>query len=186
VFEVFRSVIVCHTVLKIFSVGHSEGILIYKLILSLPLFVMVSLPMRADADIPFTIKTPEKSSWIGPRASIHFGNGGPQFSLGLELSHWRETVKGYPMLGLNLGAEYNFTTGHWVEYSELQLGVIMGGLSVGPVYDQAHGFGVQTSLWVNFLAGVMLRFRYFGPSVQTPNFSGGVYFAFPFHEASDE
>mgnify|MGYP001281623730 CR=1 FL=1 len=139
---------------------------------------------------------PAKSSWIGPRTNVHLGHGDPELSLGLELSHWRtwKEVMGArsdpsprkgPMLGVDLGLEYNLSADKWVEYSELQVGFALAGMSVGPVHDGEHGVGVQASFWVNFLAGAMVRFRRFGPSDQEQDMSVGLYLALPFHEASD-
>ena len=137
---------------------------------------------------------PAKSSWISPHANVHLGHGYPEVSLGLEVSHWRtwnqvmkagsEPSGKRPMLGVDLGAEYNLSADKWVEYGELQCGLLLAGMSVGPVHDGEHGVGVQASLWVNFLAGAMVRFRRFGRSDQEQDLSVGLYLALPFHEAS--
>jgi hypothetical protein len=159
---------------------------------------MLGLPRTSVADpmnpLAGAFEVPAKSSWIGPHANVHLGHGDPEFSLGLELSHWRtwkqvmktesDASSGYPMLGVDFGAEYNLSADKWVEYGELQCGIALAGVSVGPVHDGEHGVGVQASFWVNFLAGAMVRFRRFGPSDGEQDLSVGLYLALPFHEAS--
>jgi hypothetical protein len=164
-------------------------------VLSLLLLAMLAIPRTSKADplnpLASGFELPAKSSWVGPHANVHLGHGDPEFSLGLELSHWRtwEQVAGkgttgeHPMLGVDLGAEYNFSADKWVEYGELQVGFVLAGMSVGPVHDGEHGFGVQASLWMNFFAGTMVRFRRFGPSDQEQDMSVGFYLTLPFHEA---
>ena len=163
--------------------------------LGLLLLVMLGTPSLSKADpmnpLADAFELPANSSWIGPRTSVHLGHGDPELSLGLELSHWRAwkqdggepSDKRRPMLGVDLGAEYNLSADKWVEYGELQCGLVLAGVSVGPVHDGEHGVGVQASLWVNFLAGVMVRFRHYGASEQ--DFSVGLYLALPFHDGSD-
>jgi len=139
---------------------------------------------------------PAKSSWLSPHANVHLGHGDPEFSLGLELSHWqtwKQLTRGEddpsgirPMLGVDLGAEYNLSANKWVEYGELQCSFVLAGLSVGPVHDGEHGVGAQVSLWANFLGGAMVRFRHFGPSEQEKDLSVGLYLALPFHDESDQ
>jgi hypothetical protein len=168
--------------------------------LLLLLLVMLGTPKTSKSDpmnpLAGAFEIPAKSSWIGPRTNVHLGHGGPELSLGVELSHWRTwkqemgaggdiAGKRRPMLGLDLGAEYNLSADKWVEYGELQCGLALAGMSVGPVHDGEHGVGVQASLWVNLLAGAMVRFRRFGPSEQERDFSVGLYLALPFHEGSD-
>ncbi len=138
------------------------------------------------------VSIPAKSSWIGPHANVHLGHGDPELSLGLELSHWRTwkevmpagsdpPTSELPMLGVDLGVEYNLSADKWVEYGELQWGIILAGMSVGVVHDGELGVGAQASLWVNWLAGAMVRFRRFGPSDQEQDWSVALYLKLPFH-----
>ena len=93
-----------------------------------------------------------------------------------------DASSGYPMLGVDLGAEYNLSADKWVEYGELQWGIILAGMSVGLVHDEEYGVGAQASLWVNWLAGAMVRFRRFGPSDREHGWSVAFYLKLPFHE----
>lgn len=170
-----------------------------SIFLGLLLLVMLGTPGTSEADpmnpLASGFEIPAQSSWISPHANVHMSHGDPEFSLGLELSHWRtwkqvmgaesDASSGYPMLGVDLGAEYNLSANKWVEYAELQCGIVLAGMSVGPVHDGEHGVGLQASLWVNFLAGAMVRFRHFGRSEQEQDLSVGLYLALPFHEAPE-
>ena len=153
-------------------------------LLGMFLLMSVSIAPAANAS-GFTI--PYQSGWIGPQLNVHFGHGEVEYSVGLEASYWREMQKSdqgvlvdIAQLGVDVGIEYNLSREKWVHYAELQAGVILGGTSLGVVLDEEHGVGWQWSSWVNWVAGGMVRCRWFGEAAASDEWSLGASIKAPY------
>lgn len=111
------------------------------------------------------------------------------FSYGVEAAYWnheRDTDEnfwnatlpniGKPGFGVDLGAELDFKSLRL--YAEPQLGVVLAGVSAGPVleFPKKGGeprVGVQASGWLSMLAGVDFRYRRMdGKNIQAVGLSG--------------
>ena len=150
----------------------------------LVLLLSVSLPGSGNAS-GFTI--PYQTGWLGPQLNVHFGHDEVEYSIGLEASYWRrlklsdqQGLLGVTQLGVDVGVEYNLSKEKWVHYAELQTGIILGGTSFGVVFDEDYGVGWQWSSWVNWVAGGMVRFRWFTEVEAGDEWSLGGYVKAPY------
>ena len=109
---------------------------------------------------------------IGPMVHVNLTKAGtPAWSFALEGSYW--AYDDAPV-GVDVGLEYDLQRGVRL-YSELETGFFLGGLAVGPALQFGSGgasFGFQCSLWLNYFAGVDIRFRQMmdEPMVTAPGF----------------
>jgi len=121
---------------------------------------------------------PQKSEvWtIGPMLHFNFGNKGIHASYGLELAYWN-----YEHFPYSVDFGFEFEKHKFRMYSEAQTGIGVLGVSLGPVLqfggeDHKLKCGIQGSGWLNYFAGIDLRFRYVG-SYSTV--SPGIYLKLP-------
>ncbi len=97
---------------------------------------------------------------IGPMVHYNFNNGKNHFSYALECSFWNLEHFFYSIDG---GIE--FESKKIRIYSELQTGILVAGISLGPLLEintnenKTH-FGIQSSIWANYLIGVDYRMRW--------------------------
>ena len=124
------------------------------------------------------VTIPYQSGWLGPLFSAHFGHGDTEYRIGLEASYWKSLE--LTQLGVDVGTEYNLSKEKWVHYAELQAGIILGGTSLGWVYDEEYGPGLQWSSWANWIAGGMVRFRWFEAEDISRQWSLGGYVKAPY------
>ena len=110
--------------------------------------------------VSFNFKTFGQEVWtIGPMLHYNFGGEKNHFSWAIELAYWN--VKNVPY-SIDGGIEFNKKRIRL--YSEVQTGIGVAGLSVGPVLEinkaerKAH-LGYQTTFWVNYFIGVDYRYR---------------------------
>lgn len=98
---------------------------------------------------------------LGPMVHLNFGGGSKaSFSYGLEFAYWNIDHFPYSIDG---GIEYGKKKIRI--YSELQTGVGLIGLGVGPVYqynftEKTSHLGFQTTYWANYFLGVDYRKRW--------------------------
>jgi hypothetical protein len=98
---------------------------------------------------------------IGPMMHVNFGRGKPTVSLAIEAAYWN--VRGVPH-SVDFGIEFDRrkTTRF---YSELQTGIGVAGVSVGPVLQVGGGdgarLGLQGTAWINYYIGLDYRMRFF-------------------------
>lgn len=82
----------------------------------------------------------------------------PRLSYGLEAAYWN--LQKFPA-GIKVGLD--FQKGIKRFYLEGQLGVGLAGIAAGPVLEKKKEedlvLGWQTNLWVNYFAGLNLRWR---------------------------
>ena len=98
---------------------------------------------------------------FGPMLHVNFGRGKPTVSFAIEAAYWN--VRGVPH-SVDFGIEFDRrkTTRF---YSELQTGIGIAGVSVGPVFQVGGGdgarLGLQGTAWINYYIGVDYRMRFF-------------------------
>ena len=90
---------------------------------------------------------------------INFGNGKARGSFAIEFAYWN--VKHFPY---SIDGAVEFEKGCFRIYSEVQTGIIVTGISVGPVFEynselNKAGIGIQGSYWANYYIGVDYRIR---------------------------
>jgi hypothetical protein len=108
----------------------------------------------------FSLKTLGQEVWtIGPMLHYNFGGEKRHFSWAIELAYWN--VKNVPY-SIDGGIEFSKKRTRF--YSEVQTGIGVAGLSVGPVLEinkverKVH-LGIQTTFWMNYFIGVDYRYR---------------------------
>ncbi len=101
-----------------------------------------------------------QSLWtIGPMLHINFGKEKNHFSFALEVAYWN--IKNVPY-SIDGGIEFSKKRTRF--YSEVQTGIGVAGVSLGPVLEinkvehKVH-FGYQTTFWLNYWIGVDYRYR---------------------------
>ena len=102
---------------------------------------------------------------FGPMIHCNFSDNGYHFSWGLEAAVYKgasneELKKGIP--GVDLGIEFERTKVRL--YSEFEYGFAFYGAAIGGFWENdwenhKNSFGPQGSVWLNFFAGVDMRFR---------------------------
>lgn len=98
---------------------------------------------------------------IGPMLHVNFGRGKPTVSFAIEAAYWN--VRNVPY-SVDFGIEFDRrkTTRF---YSELQTGIGVAGISVGPVLQVGGGdgakLGLQGTAWINYYVGLDYRMRFF-------------------------
>lgn len=98
---------------------------------------------------------------IGPMLHVNFGRGKPTVSFAIEAAYWNITNVPH---SVDFGIEFDRrkTTRF---YSELQTGIGVAGVSVGPVLQVGGGdgakLGLQGTAWINYYIGVDYRMRFF-------------------------
>jgi hypothetical protein len=101
----------------------------------------------------------QKVWMIGPMLHYNFGGEKRHFSWAIEIAYWN--VKNAPY-SIDGGIEFSKKRTRF--YSEVQTGIGITGLSVGPVLEinkaehNAH-LGFQTTFWLNYFIGVDYRYR---------------------------
>jgi hypothetical protein len=102
-----------------------------------------------------------QEAWlIGPMVHINFGGEKTHVSYAVECSVWDAQ---HPFYGADAGIE--FERNRVRIYSELQAGLLLTGVSAGPVLEintlknTAH-LGFQSSVWANYFVGVDYRKRW--------------------------
>jgi hypothetical protein len=113
---------------------------------------------------------------IGPMLHYNFGGEKRTTSFSIEAAYWN--IYKFPY-GLDFAVEFDRKKIRL--YSEVQTGVGVTGVSVGPVleFNTAEGgrhIGVQGTVWVNYFLGADYRIRYIDK--QTFH-AGGLYGKFP-------
>ena len=115
--------------------------------------------------------------FIGPMVHYNINTEKNKFSFSLEGSAWF-FIKDFPLPpSIDVGIE--FERKKFRLYSELQTGSLIG-MSIGPVLeisDKEPTFGVQSSLWASFFAGVDFRYRRINKSNY---YAPGMFFKAPF------
>lgn len=113
---------------------------------------------------------------IGPMLHLNFGRGKPTVSFAIEAAYWN--ISNFPH-SVDFGIEFDRrkTTRF---YSELQTGIGVAGVSVGPVLQLGGGdgakLGLQGTAWINYYIGVDYRMRFFRDQ---KHHSGGIYAKLP-------
>jgi hypothetical protein len=98
---------------------------------------------------------------IGPMLHLNFGREKPTVSFAMEVAYWN--VTNFPH-SVDFGIEFDRrkTTRF---YSELQTGIGIAGISVGPVLQVGGGdgakLGIQGTGWINYYVGLDYRMRFF-------------------------
>lgn len=112
--------------------------------------------------------------WItfGPVFNWSFGKGEAVFSGGVNIAYWDFNHK-IP-LSVDLGFERSENS-ESIVYTEIQAGEVFAGASAGVVYKTQGGFGVQGSVWGDYVIGGTLRFRY----LNSPFICPGGFFSIP-------
>jgi hypothetical protein len=110
--------------------------------------------------VSFNVKTFGQSVWmIGPMIHYNFAKEKRHFSFGVEAAYWN--IKNVPY-SIDGGVEFSKERTRF--YSEMQTGIGVTGVAVGPVLEinkvehKAH-LGFQTTLWVNYFVGIDYRYR---------------------------
>lgn len=100
--------------------------------------------------------------WMaGPMLHVNFGRGKPTVSFAIEVAYWN--ISNFPH-SVDFGIEFDRrkTTRF---YSELQTGIGVAGVSLGPVLQVGGGdgakLGLQGTAWVNYFIGFDYRMRFF-------------------------
>lgn len=113
---------------------------------------------------------------VGPMLHLNFGRGKPTVSFALEGAYWNVANVPY---SVDFGIEFDRrkTTRF---YSELQTGIGVAGVSVGPVLQVGGGDGAKLGLqgtgWINYYIGLDYRMRFFRDQ---KHHSGGIYAKLP-------
>jgi len=110
--------------------------------------------------LSFSFKTLAQSVWtIGPMLHYNFGGEKRHFSFAVELAYWN--IKNVPY---SIDGGIEFSKKRFRLYSEVQTGVGVAGISLGPVFEfnkverEAH-LGFQATGWVNYFVGLDYRYR---------------------------
>lgn len=110
--------------------------------------------------INFQFKMLSQTVWtIGPMLHYNFGGEKRHFSWAVELAYWN--VKNVPY-SIDGGIEFNKKRTRL--YCEVQTGIGVTGVSVGPVIEynkEEHKLraGYQMTLWMNYFLGFDYRYR---------------------------
>lgn len=121
----------------------------YSLVMSL--LAMASLHARAQ------------EVWtIGPMLHVNFGEEKPTVSFAMEVAYWN--VRSFPH-SVDFGLEFDRRKKRRI-YSELQTGIGVAGISVGPVFQFVKNagdakLGLQGTAWINYYVGLDYRMRFF-------------------------
>ena len=113
---------------------------------------------------------------LGPMLHYNIGGEKNRFSFAIELAYWN--YEGFPY---SADAGIEFEKQKIRLYSELQTGIGLAGLAIGPVFEvktkekKVH-LGLQGSLWANYFLGFDVRFRKSGDEFYL---SPGTYFKLP-------
>lgn len=98
---------------------------------------------------------------IGPMLHLNFGREKPTVSFAIEAAYWN--VSNFPH-SVDFGIEFDRKKTRRF-YSELQTGIGIAGVSVGPVLQVGGGdgakVGLQGTAWINYYIGVDYRMRFF-------------------------
>lgn len=99
---------------------------------------------------------------IGPMLHVNFGGEKPSVSFAIEAAYWN--VDNIPY-SVDFGVEFDRRKKRRI-YSELQTGIGVAGVSVGPVFQFVKGegkakLGIQGTAWINYYLGVDYRMRFF-------------------------
>jgi len=125
-----------------------------------------------------TIIVNSQEAWtFGPMLHVNFGGGRPSVSYGVEGAYWNLSHFYY---GIDGGLEFG---GNRIRlYGELETGLIVVGLGMGPVFEyntnqsKAH-LGFQYTIWANYLVGLDYRKRWIDSTTYN---CVGVYVKVPF------
>jgi hypothetical protein len=106
------------------------------------------------------INTYSQSLWtIGPMLHVNFGGEKRSTSFGIETAYWN--INATPW-SIDFGVEFDRRKTRL--YSEVQTGIGLTGISLGPVLQFNTGggtkLGVQGSCWINYGLGVDYRMRF--------------------------
>jgi hypothetical protein len=108
-------------------------------------------------------KAQSRDLWMfGPMMHINFGDKKIRTSYAIEFSYWN-----YQRLPYSFDFGLEFERGKMRLYSEAQTGLLLAGISAGPVLErdfenQKFNVGFQGSAWANYFMGVDLRARLIG------------------------
>lgn len=99
---------------------------------------------------------------IGPMLHVNFGEEKPSVSFAMEVAYWN--VDNVPY-SVDFGLEFDRKKKRRI-YSELQTGIGVAGVSVGPVVQYFKGggeakLGLQGTAWINYYVGADYRMRFF-------------------------
>lgn len=119
---------------------------------------------------------------IGPMLHVNIGNQKVKCSWNVEAAYWNFSA--FPW-SIDMAIEIEKRKTRF--YSELQTGIGVGGISIGPVLefnreDKKTNVGWQSSLWGNYYLGFDFRYRKIGGK---SFFAPGTYLKIPFN-ARDE
>ena len=135
------------------------------------------IPLLIVFTSTFNLKTFGQEVWmIGPMLHYNFGKEKNHFSWAIELAYWN--VKKFPY---SVDAGLEFSKKRTRLYSEVQTGIGVAGLSVGPVLEfnkveKKLRLGYQTTFWLNYFIGVDYRYR----RIDKTNFNcAGIYGKLP-------
>lgn len=110
--------------------------------------------------LSLNFKTLGQEVWtIGPMLHYNFGGEKRHFSWAIELAYWN--IKNIPY---SLDGGIEFSKKRIRLYSEVQTGIGVTGVSVGPVLEinkverKVH-LGYQTTFWLNYFIGLDYRYR---------------------------
>ncbi len=110
--------------------------------------------------LSLNFKTFGQEVWtIGPMLHYNFGGEKRHFSWAIELAYWN--IKNVPY---SIDGGIEFSKKRIRLYSEVQTGIGVTGVSVGPVLEinkverNVH-LGFQTTLWLNYFIGLDYRYR---------------------------
>ncbi len=98
---------------------------------------------------------------VGPMANVNFGKGSKtHVSFGVECAYWNFNHFPY---SVDFGFEFGNKKIRL--YSELQTGIILTGISAGPVFqynldEKTSHLGFQTTYWANYFLGLDFRMRW--------------------------
>jgi hypothetical protein len=135
------------------------------------------------------VNSQSRTVWtFGPMFHFYFGKKF-DFSVGLEAAVWKasEEVGWKHPYSIDFGVESLNGGKVWI-YSEFQTGVLLAGISIGPCLEirkdsvQTIHFGMQGSVWANFIVGTDARLRWVDDNV---TFSPGAYLKIPFGYKSE-
>lgn len=126
----------------------------------------------------YNLKYFGQSVWtIGPFLHYNFGGEKRHFSWALEIAYWN--IKNVPY-SIDGGIEFGKKRVRL--YSEVQTGIGVTGVSIGPVLEinkieKKVRLGYQTTLWINYFIGLDYRYR----RIDKTNFNCiGTYAKLPF------
>jgi hypothetical protein len=98
---------------------------------------------------------------IGPMLHLNFGREKPTVSFAMEVAYWN--ISNFPH-SVDFGIEFDRKKTRRF-YSELQTGIGVAGVSVGPVFQVGGGegakLGLQGTAWINYYVGLDYRMRFF-------------------------